>query len=497
MDDQIEEDALVRVFSRAVDEGLFDVGSLFDAYSGRGSPPHPPDLLLKLVLYEHSRGRTKPIQWHRDLKSDTNVQWLVFGMKTSQTALYNFRDRVGPLISEWNRQVVNLGVAEKLIEGRQASLDGTTVAANASRRKLANMGQVDARLEQLEEALEQEQQESSTPTNVQAGSDVPPSRPNWMAKTPSGKLEQQRRYAQAKQRLASLLEENRQRRSDKRKPEDKIVVSLTDPESIFSLDKDKVYRPLYNVQTLSDLKTDFVLSYEVFVRHSDTGTLQSMIHKTHETTARIEDLLADAGYPTGEDLEFCERMEITLYAPWQENSSTAKKKKLSADESPIDKDQFRWDDSREAYICPENKELSYSHKKSRQRASGESIPFDVYRASSSDCISCPLQPRCTKAPEQGRTVRRDRHQAEIDRLKARMDTEDAKSLYKQRGQTIERIFADFKEHRNLRRFRGRGLERARTQVGLTVLGHNVRIIADLREKKKRGTENEFSQKTAA
>jgi hypothetical protein len=94
-------------------------------------------------------------------------------------------------------------------------------------------------------------------------------------------------------------------------------------------------------------------------------------------------------------------------------------------------------------------------------------------------------------------VRRDRHQAEIDRLKDRMDTKDAKSLYKQRSQTIERIFADFKEHRNLRRFRGRGLERARTQVGLTVLGHNVRIIADLREKKKLGTENEFSRKTAA
>ena len=62
--------------------------------------------------------------------------------------------------------------------------------ANASRRKLANMGQVDARLEQLEEALEQ--QEGSTPTNVQADSDVPPSRPNWMAKTLPGKLEQQR-----------------------------------------------------------------------------------------------------------------------------------------------------------------------------------------------------------------------------------------------------------------------------------------------------------------
>ena len=79
----------------------------------------------------------------------------------------------------------------------------------------------------------------------------------------------------------------------------------------------------------------------------------------------------------------------------------------------------------------------------------------------------------------------------------RMQTEEAKSLYKQRGQTIERVFADFKEHRNLRRFRGRGLTRARTQMGLTVIGHNLRIIAKLRQRKKREAENPIDQKTAA
>jgi hypothetical protein len=49
----------------------------------------------------------------------------------------------------------------------------------------------------------------------------------------------------------------------------------------------------------------------------------------------------------------------------------------------------------------------------------------------------------------------------------------AKELYRLRRQTVELVNADWKEHRKLRRFSGRGLPRARVQVGLTVLTHNL------------------------
>ena len=495
LDAQIDEGDLVRIIGQSVDDGIFDVEAVFDAYSGRGRAAHLPDLLLKLVLYEHCRGRTKPIQWHRDLKSDIKVQWLMFGMEVSLKSLYRFRDRVGPLLQDWHKQVLEHAVAEELVDGRQASIDGTTVAANASRRKLGNMQQVEGRLEQLEQALLSSPETISQDATSQDSID-PSREPGWMAKTDTGKLEQHTRYSKAKDRLSELHAENENRRSDKRKPVDKIVVSLTDPESVFGLDKEKVYRPLYNVQTVCDLATDFVLSYEVFAQHSDSGTLQPLMNKIHESDIQVEDLLADAGYPVGEDLEFCETSGITLYAPWQENSSTAKKKEQST-EPRIEKDEFRWDDERKVYVCPEGNELSFSGKKNRQRANGEMIRFDVYQASPLDCTQCPLQARCTTVPEKGRTVRRDPYQEEIDRLKARMQTEEAKSLYKYRGQTIERVFADFKEHRNLRRFRGRGLSRARTQMGLTVLGHNLRILAKLQEKKKREATDASAHKIAA
>ena len=464
-----------------------------DLYSGRGSMAADPRLLLKLAVLEHCRGRTKPIEWHRDLSTDIEVQWLTFGMTVSKTTVYDFRDRVEPLLHEWNDQLVRYAVEQELVGGRRASLDGTTVAANASRRKLVNMRQIDRRLSLLERALAESAQMLLAWTVTTLDASLVP---GWMAPTEAGKREQHQQYLKVKQRLALMLEENSRRRKDKQKPVDKIVVSVTDPESVFGLDKEKVYRPLYNVQTLSDVGSDMVLAYGVFAQHADNGTLQAMVHRSEIAGARLDALLVDAGYPTGEDLAFCEQHGIILYGPWQENSFTKTKKHADPCQGPIEKAQFTWDAQRESYFCPTGQELPFSHQKTRQRADGRTIGFDVHQASGPACVKCVLQPRCTKAPEKGRTVRRDRHQEQIDELQARMETVEAKLLYCQRGQTVERVFGDFKEHRNLRRFRGRGIRRARTQLGLTVLGHNLRIIHKLRQSKIPEPASENQTKTA-
>ena len=41
-----------------------------------------------------------------------------------------------------------------------------------------------------------------------------------------------------------------------------------------------------------------------------------------------------------------------------------------------------------------------------------------------------------------------------------------------RGQTVELGYADFKQHRKLRRFTRRGRQRAGSEIGLLVLAHN-------------------------
>jgi hypothetical protein len=54
-----------------------------------------------------------------------------------------------------------------------------------------------------------------------------------------------------------------------------------------------------------------------------------------------------------------------------------------------------------------------------------------------------------------------------------METAAAKAGYQLRGQTIELVFADFKEHRDLRRFSGQDLARVRMELACEVLVHNL------------------------
>ena len=60
-----------------------------------------------------------------------------------------------------------------------------------------------------------------------------------------------------------------------------------------------------------------------------------------------------------------------------------------------------------------------------------------------------------------------------------MATAEAKALYRLRGQNVELVNADWKQHRQLRRFSGRGRARAECEVGLLALAHNlVTVLAE-------------------
>ena len=73
------------------------------------------------------------------------------------------------------------------------------------------------------------------------------------------------------------------------------------------------------------------------------------------------------------------------------------------------------------------------------------------------------------------------------RWRQRMNTEEAKAIYKERGSTIETVNGDLTEHRGLRRLRVRGPTKARCVVLLLAMAYNLRmfetlLIAALREK---------------
>ena len=130
----------------------------------------------------------------------------------------------------------------------------------------------------------------------------------------------------------------------------------------------------------------------------------------------------------------------------------------------------------------------YRERTTKQKANGDSVPLEIYQADAADCKECPLKARCVHGSSGARTVRRQPHEDLIDEMRERMKTPEGKALYRQRGCTVERRFADMKTFRGAERISGRTPERAEAQVGLTILIHNLITLDKLRNKEA-GREN--------
>jgi hypothetical protein len=176
-------------------------------------------------------------------------------------------------------------------------------------------------------------------------------------------------------------------------------------------------------------------------------------------------------------LEFCEQAGITLYGPCQENDfSKHNGKKIQCNQkTELPKSAFRWLADEDSYQCPEGHRLLFSGKQTQRRADF-TITVNLYTCPAEHCLTCPRQEACTRSPHKGRSVSRMQNEDLLDALRARMDTAEAKQLYKMRSRTVELNYADLKEHRGLRRFHGRGLQRAKAEAGSLVLAHNLLFV---------------------
>ena len=155
-----------------------------------------------------------------------------------------------------------------------------------------------------------------------------------------------------------------------------------------------------------------------------------------------------------------ESRTLTVLAPWNENSFTAEKRAKAGEDGPARKDEFTWDPEITGYRCPQGHQLTYSERTSKQKANGDYVALEIYRAALADCKKCPLKARCVHGNSGARTVRRQPHEDLIDKMRDRMKTPEGKVLYGQRICTVERRFADMKSFRGLQRMSGRTLERA-------------------------------------
>lgn len=417
--------------ARAFDCGLahLDLDALHATYGGTGSEPHSPARLLAVVLYEIRRGRHSPAQWHLDAGECEPVRWLLRGSVVARSCWYAFRDRIAPLMPDFNQQVLALALDADLTPATRAANDGTLVAANASRHKVVNLATLEKRALPLAAALVEDQRRAiaspaataaavpacaaaavpalATPTAVvpatavSAAPEVASAPPAWLAASPAGRQQQQQRLEQARRRLHELHRNNQQKWLSKQKKADAIVVSLSDPEAVVGRDKEKVFRPLYNVQVLADLDSPLILGYAVFAQQNDAGVLGAMLAQARQQLGHgLDVVLVDAAYASGADLAVAQREDVVVYAPVP-GDGVAKPKQ-------IPKREFTWSAAEQTYICPQGHRLVFEESWKEKRSNG-GIKVQRYRCPPVHCQGCPLQARCTATPASGRAVTRQEH----------------------------------------------------------------------------------------
>ncbi len=103
----------------------------------------------------------------------------------------------------------------------------------------------------------------------------------------------------------------------------------------------------------------------------------------------------------------------------------------------------------------------------------------------------------TETGKTGKVVKRYEGEEVLERLRERMKDPSNQAIYRKRGQTVELGFADLKEHRGLRVFRGFGQKRSRAQAGLTILASNALAIVRALRRREEANAPSHRQKRAS
>ena len=181
-------------------------------------------------------------------------------------------------------------------------------------------------------------------------------------------------------------------------------------------------------------------------------------------------VLADAGYNSRANLTTMQKARIEYAtparSPQQGSTAAARAAGIAAG---FEAKFFIYDEAGDTYACPANKTLAY-----RRASSKRGRRYRQYQAQSSDCQSCAYRlPCCPRSYQRGRTLSRGEEDALLERHRSWMESERAKAAYRRRSEVAEFPNAWLKERMGVRKFRVRGLKKARAELLWALLAYNI------------------------
>jgi transposase len=432
-------------------EGFYAPIAAVEGSAGR--TPWDPRLLVSLWIYAYSRGISSAREIARRCSYEPAFQWLCGLGEINHHTLSDFRVDHDASLRELFVQVLGVLSAEGLVSLARVMHDGTRIKACAG----ADSFRREERLKQhLEEARKQ----------VEAMSD-----PREEEPAPK-RAAQQRALRERQQRLEQALEEVQKVRQAKRpQDQEQARASESDPQARIMKQSDGGYAPSYNVQLSTEASHRVIVGAEVSQSGSDFVHLIGAVAQVEANLgAKPAQVVVDGGFTSRENIMAMAEQGIDMIGslPAANPSSAGQQRQRGVSEK-FHLDKFSYDAQQNIYRCPQGASLT---AKGREFCPG--VVLHKYVAKAEVCAACQFRAECCPGNQHhGRSVIRAVHSPQVREFTEKMETETAKSIYRQRGAVAEFPNAWIKDKLGLRQFRLRGLLKVRLEVLWAALTYNV------------------------
>lgn len=420
LEDHVPIDHLLRRVDELLDLG-FVRSSLAAQYSQMGRPSIDPELMIRMLLVGYLFGIRSERRLCDEVHLNLAYRWFCrLGLEGkvpdqstfSKTRYRRFRE--SSVFRDLFEVIIAQCTQTGLISGQDFSVDGSLVDADASReRRDEGAGQFDTTVQDEEAAL------------------------------PRPVLE-----------YLNTLEGA----SPKAKPPK--YTSQTDPLAAWTV-KDGRGKFGYFTNYLIDNANGIIVDVEATPARTSREIVaaKTMLERVKARTGKTpKRLAADGSYGSGVFLGWlCDR-QIEPHIPVLDRKHQTSGK--------LTKDAFNYNAERDAYICPQGKEL-------KNAASRETMRLDCYRSKASDCGNCPIKPSCTSSTH--RMVTRMWDEAARDQARQLAETDAFRQCSRDRKK-VEMRFAHMKRHLNFRRLKLRGLSGAKEEFTLAATVQNLKML---------------------
>lgn len=286
--EELGEDHLCFFIHEAVEH--LDLSSFEQVYGEEGGALYHPTLMLKVWLYAYALGITSARRLEQRIREDLGLRYLAGGSKPDNWALSAFRRRHARGLNDVFTQVLEMAGRMKLTRLGQVAVDSSRIEAAASRNRLETEERLRQERSKLRRAIRKWQKQCDEED------------PNEGAGSRAMVEKLQERMGEMPRRLEKL------RKSGLKK------MSRTDSDARFLRER-RGFVMGYTGEIAVN-QEHLIVAQRVTQNVTDNGSLIPMVEEAERQTGKTaEQVLADAGFFSLENVDELEYREIDVYLP--------------------------------------------------------------------------------------------------------------------------------------------------------------------------------------